>query len=98
MLEIDFHGMTRKETYNFLQEFDSTDTTTREVKFITGKGTHTKDKPKMDYYCEKNWKCPVKQVVLDFIILEKKEGSRIIEYPTYIHWKRNVKKNNNQRL
>ena len=40
----------------------------------------------------------IKSGITDFIILEKKEGSRMIEYPTYIHWKRNVKKNNNQRL
>lgn len=98
MLEIDFHGMTTKEVYHFLLEFDSTDTITREVKFITGKGIHTKQKPKMDYYCEKEWKCPIKQVVLDFIILEKKEGSRMTEYPAYIYWKRNLKKNNNQGL
>ena len=36
---------------------------------------HRDDKQELktnNYYCEKNWKCPVKQIVLDFIILEKK--------------------------
>lgn len=89
MLEIDFHGMTTKEVLDFLRDFDTSDTTTREVKFITGKGNHSK-RPQMDYFCEREWKCPLKRVVLDFIVMEKKEGSRIKEYPAFIYWKRNL--------
>jgi hypothetical protein len=89
MLEIDFHGMTKKEVLQFLTDFDMTDKTTREVKFITGRGTHSK-RPHMDYFCEKEWKCPIKRVILDFIIYEKKEGVRMIEYPAYIVWKRKL--------
>lgn len=89
MFEVDFHGMTTKEVLDFLNEFDSNDKVTREVTFITGKGIHSK-RPQMDYYCEKEWKCPVKKVVMDFIVLKKKQGARIIEYPGSILWKRNL--------
>ena len=89
MLEIDFHGKTTKEVLHFLTEFDKTDRKTRDVKFITGKGTHSK-RPQMDYFCDTEWKCPIKRVLLDFIIHEKKEGMRMTDYPAYVGWKRKL--------
>lgn len=89
MLEYDLHGMTTKQVLEFLEQFDTIDHTTKEVKFITGRGTHSK-KPQMDFFCEQEWKCPIKKVVLDFIVLKKKQGARMMEYPTYILWKRRL--------
>jgi hypothetical protein len=87
MKEFDFHGMTTKEVLDFLIEFDATDTTTKNVKFITGRGNHSK-RPQMDYYCEKEWKCPLKKVVMEYIVHEKKQGALMTEYPAYIIWRR----------
>jgi hypothetical protein len=83
--EIDCHGMTTKEVYSLLKDIEK-DETIKKVKLITGSGMHSKQRPQMDYMCSKEWKCPIKQVILDFIIYEQKQGARMNEYPTYILW------------
>jgi hypothetical protein len=85
MLEIDCHGKTTKEVYKLLQEL-SKNNRNEKIKLITGLGNHTKNRPQMDYFCEKNWKCPIKKVIIDYIVYEKNQGARMFEYPAYIIW------------
>lgn len=85
VFEIDCHGMTTKEVKSLLQDIVKDETITK-IKLITGYGLHSKQRPQMDYTCSKEWKCPIKQVILDFIIHEQKQGARMIEYPTFILW------------
>lgn len=85
MIEKDLHGMTKKEVYNFLLNLNEKDI--KVIKLITGVGRHSHNKPQMDYYCEREWKCPIKEVILDYIINEKKEGARITVFPSYIIWR-----------
>ena len=82
MYEIDCHGMTTKEMLYFLENMDEN---IKKIKFITGVGNHSK-KPIMDYYCTKEWKCPLKVTILNYIVYEKKQGSRIKELPGEIIW------------
>ncbi len=86
MYEIDCHGMTTKDVTVLLHRLYQ-DSNLSIIKFITGKGNHSK-KPIMDYYCQKEWKPPLKTTILNFIIYEKKEGALVQEYPSYILWKR----------
>ena len=81
----DCHGMTTKEVYYYLKNLDETEIT--EIKLITGVGNHSQNKPQMDYFCEKEWKCPIKKVILDYIIFEKKQGALIKDFNSFILWK-----------
>lgn len=87
METIDFHGRTTVEVKQVLQEIEQDDTK-KVYKLITGVGNHTKQKPIMDYYCSSTWKNPIKKVVYDYIVYEKKEGAKMEEFPSYIIWRR----------
>lgn len=89
MKEIDFHGWTTKEVSEFLKNLEQTDKETKIFCFITGIGNHSK-KPQMDYFCQKDWKCPIKRTVLDYLIFEKKQGPLIKEFPSFIIWRRRL--------
>lgn len=90
MKEFDLHGYTKAEVLFFLRELDKTDKTTKQFHFITGKGNNTRNKPQMDYATSITWKCPIKEVVLHYIVHEKKEGSRMFEKPASIFWNRKI--------
>lgn len=90
MRKIDFHGCTTKETLEILRQMDLNDKTTKEFHLITGRGTHTKNRPQMDYFLERSWNCPVKKTVIDYITHEKKEGARMYVYPAFVVWRRKL--------
>jgi hypothetical protein len=84
-IEKDCHGMTTKEVYDFLINLNTKEIS--EIKLITGIGKHSQNRPQMDYFCEKEWKCPIKQVIIDYIVYEKKQGALMTEFPSFILWK-----------
>ena len=90
MRKIDFHGYTTKQTLDILRQIDRTDKTTREFHFITGRGTHSQNRPQMDYFVEVNWNCPVKQTVIDYIVHERKQGACMYVYQAFIVWRRKL--------
>lgn len=89
MYEVDCHGMTIMDV-NILLERLYQDSNVSIIKFITGKGKHSK-RPIMDYYCETEWKPPLKRAILNFIVHEKKEGALVQEFPAYILWRKRPK-------
>lgn len=89
MYEIDCHGLTKKDMIVILNRLYD-DTNIFSVKFITGKGNHSK-KPIMDYYCQKEWKSPLKETIMNYIIHEKKEGALLQEFPAYLLWRKRPK-------
>ena len=88
MKEFDLHGYTKAEVLVFLQELDKNDKVTKKFHFITGKGNHTRNKPQMDYATSITWKCPIKETIIDYIVYQKQEGSRMFEKPASIFWHR----------
>jgi hypothetical protein len=90
MKKIDFHGYTTKQTLDILRHIDKTDHTTKELHLITGKGLHSNRRPQMDYFVEREWKCPLKKTIMDYIIHEKGQGARMFEYPVSIVWRRKL--------
>ena len=86
MITFDLHGLTTSEVLLLLKEIEAKNL--KEVKLITGKGNHTLNRPTMDYFTSIHWKNPIKKVILDYIIYEKKEGALMSEFPAHIIWRR----------
>ena len=78
---LDCHGLIRDELLYFLEFLDAIEFNTP-ITFITGKGNHSK-KPKMDYYCSKLWRSPLKQTIVSYYTKNRK-GFCIKEYPCYV--------------
>ena len=78
---LDCHGLRRDEVVYFLEFLDVIECKMC-LKLITGKGNHSK-KPKMDYYCSKIWKSPLKQVIVNYYT-KTGRGTCIKEFPCYV--------------
>ena len=80
-LVLDCHGLLREELLYFLEFLDVIGFKMT-VKFITGKGNHSK-KPKMDYLSSKFWRCPLKQLIVNYYN-KTKRGMHVREFPSYV--------------
>ena len=90
MKEFDLHGYTKAEVLSLLEQLDEKDRVTKKFHFITGKGNHTQHKPQMDYATSLTWKCPIKETVINYIVHDKKEGSRMFEKSASVFWHRKL--------
>ena len=88
MKEIDCHGLSTREMEMLLENLEKEKI--REIKLITGKGNHSKNRPTMDYYSERQWRCPLKRTVVEYVVNQLKEGAGFVEYPSFVIWRRNI--------
>jgi hypothetical protein len=77
-LYLDCHGLYCDELKYFLEFLDDYKKNMK-IRFITGWGKNSK-KPKMDYFCEKIWNCPLKQTIINYYVKTKRGAGIRVGY------------------